>query len=86
MNKKEAIKHIEQMGEYERFVDEPISKGSVLNIISQIYEPQKVVVPKFVGEWIDKLDEHGLFGLNYDVVEELENFKDFINSGCSGGC
>ena len=21
-----------------------------------------------------------------DVVEELENFKDFINSGCSGGC
>ena len=22
----------------------------------------------------------------YDVVEELENFKDFINSGCSGGC
>ncbi|HEL2007129.1 TPA: hypothetical protein U1X42_000102 [Streptococcus suis] len=35
------------MGEYERFVDEPISKGSVLNIISQIHEPQKVVVPKF---------------------------------------
>ena len=21
-----------------------------------------------------------------DVVEELENFKDFIKSGCSGGC
>lgn len=21
-----------------------------------------------------------------DVAEELENFKDFINSGCSGGC
>ncbi|HEM3179504.1 TPA: hypothetical protein U1D13_000743 [Streptococcus suis] len=21
-----------------------------------------------------------------DVVEELENFKDFINSECSGGC
>ncbi|HEM5420463.1 hypothetical protein [Streptococcus suis] len=21
-----------------------------------------------------------------DVVEELENFKDFINSGCLGGC
>ncbi|MGQ7567212.1 DUF1642 domain-containing protein [Streptococcus suis] len=54
MNKKEAIKRIEQMGEYERFVDEPISKGSVLNIISQIYEPQRVVVPKFVGEWYER--------------------------------
>ncbi|HEL1773648.1 TPA: DUF1642 domain-containing protein, partial [Streptococcus suis] len=54
MNKREAIKCIEQMGEYERFVDEPISKKSVLNIISQIAEPQKVVVPKFVADWIEK--------------------------------
>lgn len=53
MNKQEAIKLIEQMGEYERFVDEPISKGSVLNIISKIHEPQKVVVPKFVAEWME---------------------------------
>ncbi|NQK57454.1 DUF1642 domain-containing protein [Streptococcus suis] len=34
------------------------------------HEPQKVVIPKFVAEWIDTLDEHGLFGLNYDVVDE----------------
>ena len=37
MNKQEAIKRVEQMGEYERFVDEPVSKKSVLNIISQIH-------------------------------------------------
>ncbi|HEM6035455.1 TPA: DUF1642 domain-containing protein [Streptococcus suis] len=42
----------------------------VVNSINQINEPRKVVVPKFVGEWIDTLDEHGLFGLNYDVVDE----------------
>ena len=54
MNKQEAIKRVEQMGEYERFVDEPVSKKSVLNIISQIHEPQKVTVPKFVGEWLKK--------------------------------
>ena len=36
----------------------------------KVHEPQKVVVPKFVAEWIDTLDEHGLFGLNYDVVDE----------------
>ena len=39
MNKQEAIKRVEQMGEYERFVDEPVSKKSVLDIISKIDEP-----------------------------------------------
>lgn len=36
----------------------------------KIDEPQKVVVPQSVAEWIDTLDKHGLFGLNYDVVDE----------------
>ncbi|MFH6616124.1 DUF1642 domain-containing protein [Streptococcus suis] len=52
MNKQEVIKLIEQMGEYERFVDEPISKGSVLNIISKIDEPQTVAVPAFIDSYI----------------------------------
>ena len=55
MNKEEAIKRVEQMGEFERFVDEPVSKKSVLDIISLIDEPQKGVVPKFVAEWIEEL-------------------------------
>ena len=46
MNKQEALKLVEQMGEYERFVDEPISKKSVLNIISQIEEPQQETTTK----------------------------------------
>lgn len=71
MDKQEAIKRIEQMGEYERFVDEPISKNSVLNIISQIHEPKKVVVPKFVAEWIEycKSNELTLLGA-FDPVSE----------------
>ncbi|MDG4513712.1 DUF1642 domain-containing protein [Streptococcus suis] len=60
MNKKEVIKLIEQMGEYERFVDEPISKGSVLNIISQIHEPQKVVVPEFIDSYIRYAKAEGM--------------------------
>ena len=46
------------MGEFERFVDEPVSKKSVLDIISLIDEPQKVVIPKFVAEWIKNIDMH----------------------------
>lgn len=45
MNKHEAIKKVEQMGEYERFVNESIPKLSVLNILNQLDEPQKPVIP-----------------------------------------
>lgn len=53
MNKQEVIKKVELLGEYERFVDEPISKNSVLNILSQIDESKKVKIPQFVAEWIE---------------------------------
>lgn len=52
MKIEEAIKHIEQMGEYERFVDEPISKVSVLSIIRQIKQP-KPAVKQCVIDWVD---------------------------------
>ena len=54
MNIKEAVKFIEQMGEYEHFVDEPISKKAVLNIVRQIDETQKPVVPQFVADWYEE--------------------------------
>ena len=72
MNKQEAIKRVEQMGEYERFVDEPISKTSVLNIISKINEQKKVVVPKFVADWYEdhKHDfEYSLYDLCFKYTD-----------------
>ena len=76
MNKQEAIKRVEQMGEYERFVDEPVSKKSVLNIISQIHEPKKVVVPKFVADWYEdhKHDfEYSLYDLCFKYTDRKLN-------------
>ena len=70
MNKQEAIKRVEQMGEYERFVDEPVSKKSVLNIISQIHEPEKVVVPKFVADWYEEHKDNFEDGV-YDLFVEF---------------
>ncbi|MFX3998732.1 DUF1642 domain-containing protein [Streptococcus suis] len=69
MNKQEAMKRVEQMGEYERFVDEPISKKTVLNIISQIHEPQKVVVSQVAVEYYYKFKDYG-----YSLVELLGDF------------
>ena len=86
MNKQEAIKFVEQMSS----VDGLVSKASVLNIISLIAEPQKVVVPKFVAEWIgyckfkgftllgalDPVSELGV-GLVTSLTEELRKGKDW---------
>ncbi|MGQ7357082.1 DUF1642 domain-containing protein [Streptococcus suis] len=49
MNKQEAIKRVEELYGYGS-----IAK-TVTDIISQIHEPQKVVVPKHVAEWIEEL-------------------------------
>lgn len=72
MNKKEAIKKVEHMGEYERFVDEPISKKSVLNILSQINDQAKVVVPKVAIEYYEEYKDN-LTGFD-------EWFSDFWDS------
>ena len=53
MNKEELIEAIKKISDdllEVRFV----SLECVIDIVSQLHEPQKVVVPKFVAEWIKK--------------------------------
>ena len=69
MNKQEAIEEIKKQST-QAYDDFAIMRDTAIHIVNQIDEPQKVTVPKNVAEWIDTLDEHGLFGLNYDVVDE----------------
>ncbi|WP_449453278.1 DUF1642 domain-containing protein [Streptococcus suis] len=59
MNKDEAIKQVNKLGKYKLFIDEPISKSSVLSIIYQIDTHPKVVVPKYVDEIIKDLKAEG---------------------------
>lgn len=60
MNKQEAIDIIETMGPYSQFQDEPLPKTTVINIINHIDEPQKIVIPKFVAEWIEYCKSNNL--------------------------
>ncbi|HFI0084481.1 TPA: DUF1642 domain-containing protein [Streptococcus suis] len=72
MNKQEAIEKI-----YNASWDSPDYEGLVVKvetvneIIYQIHEPQKVMVPKFVAEWIEycKSNELTLLGA-FDPVSE----------------
>ena len=60
MNKQEAIERIKNIdtlhinGRVAGQQVDMVMKNQVLDIVSQIDEPQKVVVPKFVAEWIEK--------------------------------
>ena len=54
MNKQEAIKLIEKLEEHYGISEGVyLEKRDVINIISQIDEPQKPVVPKFVADYIE---------------------------------
>lgn len=57
MNKQEAIEKAKEHGEFYSTMFGGTVKmapiGPIIDIISQIHEPQKVVVPKFVAEWIE---------------------------------
>lgn len=65
MNKQEAIEYIEN-GDTLTIEDkrndsliDMVIKSDVLAIISQIDEPKKVVIPKFVAEWIERTKSVG---------------------------
>ena len=63
MNKQEAIekiKNIETLNIKDRVADEGVDmviKNQVIDLISQIDEPQKVVVPKFVADFYESIKD-----------------------------
>ena len=65
MNKQEAIeiiKNIDTLNINDRVAGQQVDmviKSQVLDIVSQIDEPQKVVIPKFVAEWIEECKRSG---------------------------
>lgn len=86
MNKQELIEEIEDSKDLNQlFGNNPgyIKIDTVMGLVSKLDEPQKVTIPQFVADWIEKVGGN-LFGLNYDMVpneiydwvnEEKGNFK-----------
>ena len=59
MNKQEAIERIESRAFNIEDTDLVVGLSFTKNIINQIDEPQKPVVPKFVAEWIEECKRSG---------------------------
>lgn len=65
MNKQEAIEKIEGSLMYEltRHIGKAVNIYDVIDIVKQIDEPEKPVVPKCVAEWIEKTKKiYNLYG------------------------
>ena len=74
MNKQEAINELMSKCREIIFGDDEnvyLSRKRTIELVSQINEPQKVVVPKFVAEWIEeaRAEEYSLYGA-WEMVKE----------------
>ncbi|HEM2864644.1 DUF1642 domain-containing protein [Streptococcus suis] len=69
MNKQEAINELKKykvgFGEVAA-----VRFDRIVSVINQIHEPQKVVVPKVVAEWIDKCNDRG-----YSLRDSLKHIS-----------
>jgi hypothetical protein len=82
MNKQEAIekiKNIDTLNINDMAAGQQVDmviKNQVIAVISQIDEPQKPVVPKFVAEWIEeaRAEEYSLYGALEMVGEANEDW------------
>ena len=78
MNKEEAIEKVKEHGEfYSNSFGGTVNMvpvGPIIDIISQIDEPKKVVIPQFVAEWIEECKRSGwhLRKALYRLVDDKE--------------
>lgn len=72
MNKQELIKHFEEM---EYVSVSQMGKRTFIDLIEQLDEPQKVVVPQFVANWYEK-NKHNLEFNMWDYVYLFDRQED----------
>ena len=85
MNKQEALKALDESSwEYEnRYFryELAVNLEDAKETISQIEEPQKVVIPKFVAEWIDELKKsHSNLAWVWQVYPNEPKVKNWLES------
>ncbi|HFI0000907.1 TPA: DUF1642 domain-containing protein [Streptococcus suis] len=102
MNKQEAIERIKNIGTlniYDKVAGQQVDmviKNEVLDIISQIHEPQKVTIPEFVAEWLKESTHADTLVQVLNAVENeqvvpstvndwiLDNQRDFVIAWIDG--
>ena len=84
MNKQEAINELMSKCREIIFGDDEnvyLSRKRTIELVSQINEPQKVVVPKFVAEWIEELKKnHSNLAWVWQVYPNESKVKNWLEA------
>jgi hypothetical protein len=86
MNKQEAIERVNELTTTVALkgsgMQVLVDQQAVLEVIDQINEPEKPVVPKFVAEWIDeaRAEEYSLYG-TWEMVKECSEIFWWLFNG-----
>ena len=83
MNKKELIERIECLKNIFGNKNEYVKIDMVVELLSELDEPQKVVVPQFVADWYEEHKDNlgfNIFDYVYRFEQQAENdFKDWFD-------
>lgn len=80
MKKQELIKHIEDLPYNEGFIVDTIkiSRKGLLELVSQLDEPEKVKIPQFVADWYEEnkdVFEGNLYRCAYNIPSVFDSAK-----------
>lgn len=82
MDKKDLIEEIEKLYKLQGDFKEYIALDEVMYLIKQLDEPQKVVIPKFVADWIEYCKEHNFTLLG--CLDPVDDFGMSLSEGFKG--
>lgn len=82
MDKKELYKKVEDLDLFCIGIRKYVALSEVLYLIKQLNEPQKVVIPEFVADWIEYCKEHNFTLLG--CLDPVDDFGTSLSEGFKG--
>lgn len=82
MDKKELYNKVEDLDLFCLGIRKYVALSEVLYLIKQLNEPQKVVIPEFVADWIEYCKEHNFTLLG--CLDPVDDFGTSLSEGFKG--
>lgn len=82
MDKQELYKKVEDLDLFCLGIRKYVVLGEVLYLIKQLDEPQKVVIPQYVADWIEYCKEHNFTLLG--CLDPVDDFGTSLGEGFKG--
>lgn len=82
MDKKELYNEVLDLDKFNLGIRKYVALNEVMYLIKQLDEPQKVVIPEFVADWIEYCKEHNFTLLG--CLDPVDDFGTSLSEGFKG--